>query len=177
MILLLVVMAEGAALQAQSPLFSDLAADDENARMFHFYPSTIRVITKVAFGEEASKNAFSTLKSARLIYTSGGNTAFAAGKKAFFEKKDQEGFETLVEMNRAGSAVSVLKNNADRPLSVIFVSDSEAHYAIEIEGELTREMMMQLMSGDMGALRSQFNFGPDKSEDEQGIAKPENAEE
>lgn len=163
-------------LRAQSPLFSMLAAGDENARMFHFYPGTIRAITKVAFGEEASKSSFSTLKRARLIYTPGSNAVFAAKKKEFFEKKDREGFETLAEMHNAGTSVSVMKNNADRPLSVIFVSDGEAHYAIELEGELTREMIMQLMMADMEALRGQFNFGGKKSPEGTLSAPPQNPE-
>lgn len=157
-----VMLFSRAGVQAQSSLFSELAAGDENVRTFYFYPSTIRVIAKIAFGEEASKTTFRSLSRARLVYASGSYTTFRTKMENLTANKAREGFETLMELNHAGTSVTMMKVGGKQPLSVILISGPDAHYAVEIEGEITPEMMVAMMNGDMGMLKGQFNFGTGK---------------
>ncbi|MCA1752889.1 MAG: DUF4252 domain-containing protein [Cryomorphaceae bacterium] len=144
---------------AQSATFSRLIEGDHGGVTLYFYPSTVRVLMKMIVGDEPAEK-FSTIKRGRVIYASGDNAKLAAEIRKLTNGENDEGFSTLMQLTNSGTSITVMENAEKNPMTLFFMADDATQYAIEIEGKITPQMIMQLMSADVGAAAAQFGIGP-----------------
>jgi len=157
---------------AQSALFSELVDSDHDGVTLYFYPSTVRVILQMIIGDEANRKKFGSIKRGRVIYSSAGNSALSKKIEQILKGENDEGFSILMEIDNRGNSVSVMEKGGKDPITLLFLSDYEAQYAVEIEGEITQQMLMKVMSSDVGAAAAQFGIGPSEESD----SEPEETE-
>ena len=157
---------------AQSALFSELVDSDHDGVTLYFYPSTVRVILQMIMGDEVNRKKIGSIKRGRVIYSSAGNSALSKKIEQILKGENDEGFSILMEIDNRGNSVSVMEKGGKDPITLLFLSDYEAQYAVEIEGEITQQMLMKVMSSDVGAAAAQLGIGPSEESD----SEPEETE-
>lgn len=142
----------------QSKVFGELTEANRSGVNLYFYPSTVRVLSKILLAEDAE--ALAGVRKARVAYTSADNTEFRDAAERVEAHQKADGFEELMRVNNGGMGMRFYMREGKNPGALLFMNDELSQYAIEVTGTVTLETLMRLMQTDLSGTARQFGIMP-----------------
>ncbi len=158
---------------AQTALIDDLAEKDEYSALY-FYPSTLRMLSKILGGEQGA--VFSEIKRARIIYTWEDDEILSKEITRTAALLEKDGFENIMSMRSQGNDINALLLESKIPIYVFTMAGAGGVYLMEIQGKLSISSLQAIATMNPAEA---FEFLDLKSSEEAAveIEKPTNTDE
>ena len=139
----------------------------------YFYPSTIRMLSKV-LGDENGK-ALSEIKRGRIFFSWSDDDSKVSDLMTEFKSGlSDEGFEMLMQMKSSGNKIDVYLLDRDVDDYVLFVDGEQGTFVLEIFGNLSAGTIRSLGELDMSKLTQIIDLGGDDAEAKVDSSKTQN---
>lgn len=134
---------------------------DKELTGLYFYPSTIRMLSKI-LGDENGK-ALSEIKRGRIFFSWNDNDSHVRELMDGFKSDlSEEGFEMLMQMKSSGNKIDVYLLDRDIDDYVLFVDGEQGTFILEIFGNLSNGTIRSLSELDMSKVTEVFDLnGPE----------------
>ncbi len=139
------------ALQFTSVAFSQSKVIDELAKVnnyttLYFYPSTIRMLSKILATDQGA--AFKEVKKARLVFTWNSDDALSAELSAIAPKFEKEGFESIITIRSHGNNVQGFLKEATIPVYLFSFAGEGGIFILELQGSLSISALQSIATMD-----------------------------
>ena len=131
--------------------------DDRELRSLYFYPTTIRMLSKI-LGDENGQ-ALKEIQKARLFFSwSDDESGTREVLNSFKSGIEEEGFEMLMRMNSSGDKVDIYMLDSELDDYILFVDGVQGTFVLEILGNLSPSALRDLSKMDMNKMMELVNF-------------------
>lgn len=140
--------------------FEENAPDSVSFYALHFYPSTIRVISRLP-GEEFA-DGFSEVKRARVLLAAGqAGQGLTDRFDVLRQELEAEDYESLMKLKSRGSRVEIfLSDRGSTPHYIVMYSDEAASFILEMIGEVSVNTLRDLGTMDTQKVMDFFDIRP-----------------
>ena len=140
----------------QSQTLTDYSNQDVKVmNAVYFYPSTIRMVSKI-LGDEKGQ-ALNEIKRARLFFSwSDDEQSIRDTFKSLKSGVQAEGFEMLMEMRSSGNKVDIYMMDGETDNYILFVDGSQGSFVLEILGNLSANALRDISQLDLNILTDIF---------------------
>lgn len=129
--------------------------DKKEMKTLYFYPSTIRMVSKI-LGDEKGQ-ALSEIQRARLFFSwTDDQSKLRQTFKSFKSGIQDEGFEMLMEMSSSGNKVDIYMLDGDTDDYILFVDGDQGSFVLEILGNLSTNAIREISQLDLNTLTDIF---------------------
>lgn len=147
--------------RVESNTLTHFAKSDENSfRTLYFYPTTIRMLSRV-IGDDTGM-ALSEVRRGRAFFTFSDNEgAINVNFKTLQTGVEEEGFENLMRLKSQGSTVAAYIKGEEPTDYVVFISGADGNLILELVGELSPATLRDISKLDLSKAAGMFDLLPE----------------